>query len=81
MAKGKVVEEGKVAAVETRYDVVIYEIASSKVYSVIGTNMSRNAGFHNAERRRETVISSIDDGYGVRIVPAGRFAKGDVLPD
>ena len=66
-------------AKEKLYDVVVYETATGLIESVVGENMRRNTGFYNAEKRAETLWSRINEHYAVKIVPAGKFKKGDKL--
>jgi hypothetical protein len=70
------------ASTEELFDVVIYEIATGRVGVLAGERLRRNTGFYNAEKRLETVLmhGNLNDRYTARIVPAGVFAKGDVLP-
>jgi hypothetical protein len=65
---------------EPLYDVVIYERSTRHVYSVVGTNLRRYGGCYNAEKRRETALTWINARYAVAIFAAGRYGKGDVLP-
>jgi len=64
------------------FDVVIFDMESRKVVSMIGSNLRRDGGTHNAERRLETALGRINlDGYSAEIVPAGVYQVGSVLPD
>jgi len=65
---------------EQLYDVVIYEIATHKIETVVGKDMHREKGHFNAERRLETVLPRLNDRYNAEIVEAGKFGQGDVLP-
>ncbi len=64
---------------EKRWDVVIYEIGTRKIESIAGKDMKRDTGFTNAEKRMETVLLRINTSYSCRIVPAGKYQKGDEL--
>ena len=65
-----------------KFDVVVYEMRSRKVESVIGKNMPRSKGsFHTAEKRLDTAFSRINlERYSACIVEAGKYSVGDVLP-
>lgn len=61
-------------------DIVMYEIATRKVISIAGTNLT-DKGFHTIDRRIETVLAHINtDLYDVQAVPAGSLKVGDILP-
>jgi len=62
---------------EQLYDVIIYHLTSRKVERIAGTNMRLNTGFHNAEKRCNTVMERINEYYDVAIVPAGKYKAGD----
>ena len=66
------------------FDVVIYEKATRRIDSIIGTNMRRydgkGKGRNTAELRQQTGRERVNDNYDVKIVPAGKYQKGDVLP-
>jgi hypothetical protein len=64
---------------EPRFDVVIYELATRKVDRVVGSDMARDTGYYNAERRLDTALSRINDLYNAAIVKAGKYKEGDVL--
>ena len=49
---------------EKRFDVEIFEYATGKTESVIGTNLSES----KAERREETGLSRCNENYGCRTV-------------
>lgn len=68
-----------IAKPEPLFDVVIYCYETGIIDSIIGQDMTRNTGYYNAERRLETGLSQVNDRYGVEIVPAGKFKKGDKL--
>jgi hypothetical protein len=61
------------------WDVIIVEIATGKVDSIAGSSMQRSTGFHNAEKRMETVLGRINERYTVMIVPAGKVKVGGVI--
>ncbi len=66
---------------EPTFDVVIYEMSTRKVESIIGKSMKREGTYYSAERRVDTAFSRINlDRYSACMVEAGRFAIGDVLP-
>ena len=60
------------------YDVIIYEYATGKVESVPGKSMRMHKGYHNAEKRLDTVLSRINDAYSAAIVDEGKYKKGDI---
>ena len=63
------------------FDVVIVDMQTRIVESIVGKNMRRTQGFHNAEKRLETAFGRINlDRYTADIVPAGQYKQGDVLP-
>lgn len=66
------------------YDVVIFEIASRKVDAVIGERLRRwdgsGRGYNTAELRQQTGRERVNERYDAKIVPAGKFQKGDTLP-
>lgn len=66
---------------EPLFDVVIYERATRTVDAIIGKDMLLNTGFYNARKRRETAVDRINEHYDVAIVEAGRYVKGNVLPE
>ena len=66
------------------YDVVIIDRVTRTIDAVIGTNMrgydGTGSGRNTAEMRRETGLSRVNDAYTVKIVAAGKYKKGDVIP-
>ena len=65
---------------EPLYDVVIFEKTSHLVESIAGKAMRRFEGFHNAEKRLDTVLNRINDDYDAEIVPTGSVGMGEILP-
>ena len=64
------------------FDVVIFDMESRKVESVVGKALRRNAGTYNAEQRLETALNRINlDRYSAEIVPAGKYDIGSTLPE
>lgn len=63
---------------EQLFDIVIYEIATGIISSFGGKAMRRDTGFHNAEKRLDTVHSRISDDFSAAIVEAGEYRIGDV---
>lgn len=64
------------------FDVVIFDMESRKVESIAGTNLRRDGGTYNAERRLETALGRINlDRYSAEIVPTGVYAVGSILPE
>lgn len=63
------------------WDVVIVEIATGKVESIVGKSMYRTKGFYNAEKRAESAISRLNDNFTARIVPTGKYPVGSVLDE
>ena len=63
------------------FDVVIYEIATRKIDTIAGTNLPESGSYHTVDKRIETVWPRLNDAYSVRAVEAGKYVKGDVLPD
>ena len=63
------------------YDVVIYEIATRKIESMAGTSLPTEGSFHTVGKRLETVSTRINDRYDVLAVAAGKYQKGDILPE
>jgi hypothetical protein len=61
------------------YDVVIYEVATMKIDTIAGKDLSLFTGHYNAERRVETVEQRINERYSVGIIKAGTHVKGDVI--
>ena len=67
---------------DKRFDVVIFDMDTREVQSVIGKNLRRDGGTHNAERRLETAFTRINlDKFSAEIVPAGKFPEGSILPE
>lgn len=64
---------------EKLFDVVIYKIEDRVVASVVGTDMRKDDGHYNANRRLETALDRINDRYAAAIVPAGNYSKGSVV--
>jgi hypothetical protein len=63
------------------FDVVIYDMETRRVESIVGKSLRRDGGTYNAERRLETAFGRINlDRYSADIVPAGKFEVGSVLP-
>jgi hypothetical protein len=60
-------------------DVVVVEVETGLVQSVVGENLRRTDGFHNAERRLETVVGRLNERYFASIVPAGQAKVGERL--
>ncbi len=69
---------------EELFHVVIFEIATRKIDSVIGTNMKlwdgTGSGRNTAELRQQTGQERVNDRYAVEIVDAGKYAVGSILP-
>lgn len=61
----------------TQFDVVVIEIATGKIASIIGTGLDEA----RAEKRIETGISRINENYFVDMLPAGKYKVGDVKGD
>jgi hypothetical protein len=66
---------------EELWDVFIYEIETRKIVSVPGVNMRESGGFHTVNKRLDTVAPRLNDRYDLMAVPAGKFKRGDVLPE
>ena len=66
---------------EQLYDVVIYEIETSRIDTIVGKEMKKNTGFYNAEKRVATTLERINNNYSIEIVEAGKYKKGDILND
>jgi len=68
---------------EQRYDVVIYEIATGKINSIIGKDMRQwdgtGSGRNTAELRVQTGQERINEKYECVMVEAGQYEKGDIL--
>ena len=64
---------------EQLWDVVIFNLHTSEIESVIGKDMRRDTGYYNAEKRAETGALRCNDHYTTSIVPAGKFKTGDKL--
>jgi sulfite reductase alpha subunit-like flavoprotein len=68
---------------EELFDVVIFERATRRVDSVIGERMpkwnGRGTGRNTAELRQQTGMERVNHAYGVEIVPAGKYKKGDII--
>lgn len=65
-----------------RFDVVIYELESGRVDTIAGQDMPLDSGsFHTADKRLMTVLPRLNEHYSARIVPAGKYGKGDVLKE
>jgi hypothetical protein len=69
------------AKAEQLFDVVVYEIATRQIESLVGESMRWNKGHYNAQKRLETVIPRLNDRYAVSIVPAGKYKVGDVMKE
>lgn len=64
------------------WDVVIYEMATSKVVSIAGTDLRESGSFHTADKRMETVLSRINlDHYSAAKVPPGKYKVDDILSE
>lgn len=70
--------------IEPLFDVVIYNKDTCEIESIIGKNMRRwngnGTGRNTAELRKQTGEERVNEHYGVEIVDAGKFKKGDILP-
>ncbi len=67
---------------EPLFDVVIFNMETRKIVSIVGKSMRREGGTHNAELRLETALGRIDlDHYSVEIVPAGKYDVDGVLQE
>jgi len=67
-----------------RYDVVIYEKVTRKIDAIIGRDMrswdgETGTGRNTAEMRMQTGLERVNELFGVSMVPAGKYQKGDVL--
>lgn len=69
---------------EELFDVVIYEKATRKIATIIGTNMrswdGTGSGRNTAEIRVQTGEERINERYSCEAVAAGIYKKGDVIP-
>ncbi len=69
---------------EELYDVVIFEKSTRKIDTIIGTNMKswdgNGSGRNTAELRVQTGQERINERYDCQMLPAGKYQKGDVLP-
>jgi hypothetical protein len=70
---------------EQLYDVVIYEKATRKIDAIIGKDLKcwdgQGSGRNTAELRVQTGQERINERYGCRMVAAGQYQNGDVLPN
>lgn len=70
---------------EELFDVVIYEISTRKIDSVIGKNMRRHdgtgSGRNTADMRVQTGRECCHGKYDATMVPAAKFKEGSVLPE
>jgi hypothetical protein len=64
---------------EQLFDVIVYEIDSGKVESIVGEAMRRDTGYYNAEKRLDTVSERLNDLYSAAIVDAGTLQVGDTF--
>lgn len=62
------------------FDVVIYNIETRLVESVVGKGMELEDGHYNARRRLLTVLPRLNDHYSAAIVQSGKYEKGAKLP-
>lgn len=62
---------------DSRYDVVIYEIDSRKIASIVGKDMRLDEGYYNANKRLGTAQERCNDRFDAMIVPAGVYKVGD----
>lgn len=69
-------------ATEQLYDVIIYEIATGKIESVIGRSMKSwdgtGSGRNTAELRVETGQERINNRFDCVMVPTGKLQRGDI---
>ena len=61
------------------FDVVIFELETHRVDSVIGKGMKREGRYNSAETRLDTVLGRLNERYCAAIVPAGKYDKGSTL--
>ena len=66
---------------EKLWDVVIYHAETKVVESIPGVAMRREIGFHNAEKRLDTVIGRINHNYHAAIVPSGVYHVGSIVSE
>lgn len=65
---------------EERFDVVIYEVATDKIDTIIGHNMPLDSGsFHTARKREAAGWTRINDRYAIAVVPHGIYTTGAVI--
>lgn len=70
------------SANQALFDVVIFNMETRKIVSIVGKSLRRKGGTHNAERRLETALGRIDlDHYSVEIVTAGKYDVGGILQE
>jgi hypothetical protein len=64
---------------EPLFDVVIYEIATRRIDTIIGTDMKlwdgTGSGRNTADLRKQTGQERVNDRFDVAIVPAGRYKQ------
>lgn len=74
----------KTQATEELFDVVIFEIATRKIDTVIGHSMrkwdGKGTGRNTAELRQQTGRERVNERYDVEIVESEKYKAGDVLP-
>ena len=63
------------------YDVVVYEIATRKISAVVDGNLKETGNYHSVESRLEVVPPRLNEQYDAIEVEAGKYKKGDVLPN
>lgn len=63
------------------WDVLIFKIEDRKVDTIAGERMRKHDGFHNANKRLETVLGRLNEHYNACIVHHGEYKVGDVLPE
>lgn len=59
---------------EQLYDVIVYEIATGRVYNIVGKGLTER----KADRRQDTMLSRMNERYDAEIVETGKYTFGDV---
>ena len=61
------------------YDVIVYEISTMKVTSIVGSRMMLEGKYNSAETRLETMYSRMNEHFNAKIVESGKYKVGDIV--
>jgi hypothetical protein len=60
------------------FDVIVFEEATMKIDSIVGSGLRYDTGHQNARSRLSLIRGRLNDLFDAEIVPHKRYNKGDI---